>query len=295
MSDADFDRECFFIAPIGDPESDIRQRSDGVLRFIVRKAAEEIGLVAVRADAISEPGQITVQVIEHLLNARAAVADLTGLNANVFYELAVRHTAKLPTVLICEEGTKLPFDIAQMRTIFFNHHDLESADQCRERIVQHLKSSLEGAVDSPIATTIDLKFLESGSAVERTVADLAGTVSSLAGGFTEMRDYLDHLGQTIKKGERWAAGPGYLPQAAVDDLLSGRELLRLLEHGRVPDQTDESIRSARRAIEYVLRSQSDADPRIRQTSERLSERARRQREMRNLTHDESDESSDPGG
>src|ERR1700686_4966934 len=93
-------KECFFIAPIGEPGSDDRKRSDGVLKFIVDRAAEELGLKAVRADEIGQPGQITHQVISHILGARAVVADLTTRNPNVFYELAVRHTLRLPVALI---------------------------------------------------------------------------------------------------------------------------------------------------------------------------------------------------
>src|SRR5215472_415378 len=122
--------ECFFIAPIGQEGSDERKRSDGVLKFIVARAAEQLGLRAVRGDAIGEPGQITLQVIEHVIGAKAAVADLTGRNPNVYYELAVRHAANLPVVLIAEVGEQLEFDIAQMRTIFVDHRDLESADKC---------------------------------------------------------------------------------------------------------------------------------------------------------------------
>ncbi len=69
-----------------------------------------------RADSHPDPGQITTQVVEHVLSAKAAVADLTEDNPNVFYEVAVRHAFRLPVVLIAEQEDKqLPFDIAQMR------------------------------------------------------------------------------------------------------------------------------------------------------------------------------------
>jgi hypothetical protein len=74
------EQECFFIAPIGKDGSEERNRSDGVLEFIVARAAQELGLRAVRADQLAEPGQITLQVIEHVLGAKAAVADLTSRN-----------------------------------------------------------------------------------------------------------------------------------------------------------------------------------------------------------------------
>ena len=61
------DKECFFIAPIGAEGSEERHRSDGLLEFIVDRAAQELELTAVRADQIAEPGQITIQVIDHVL------------------------------------------------------------------------------------------------------------------------------------------------------------------------------------------------------------------------------------
>jgi hypothetical protein len=67
------EEECFFIAPIGQDDSEERSRSDGVLKFIVARAAEELGLRAVRADQLADPGQITLQVIEHVLGAKAAL------------------------------------------------------------------------------------------------------------------------------------------------------------------------------------------------------------------------------
>jgi hypothetical protein len=188
----DLEAECFFIAPIGHEGSEERKRSDGVLEFIVARAAEELGLVAIRADQIAEPGQITVQVLDHVLRAKAAVADLTGLNPNVFYELAVRHTARLPVALIAEKGCDLPFDVGQMRTIFFDHKDLKSADDCRKEIVAHLRQALErGTSDSPIATTVDLVALQGGSAVERSVAELVTSVDELGRGHQALARLLE--------------------------------------------------------------------------------------------------------
>jgi hypothetical protein len=86
---------------------------------VVQPAAEAAaGLTTLRADDVGEPEQITAQAVQHCLTAKAAVADLTGGNPNVYYELSVRHGAQLPVVLIAEEGTKLPFDISQSRVIF---------------------------------------------------------------------------------------------------------------------------------------------------------------------------------
>jgi hypothetical protein len=151
------ENECFFIAPIGDEQSEIRRRSDLVLKYIVQPAVAELGLTAIRGDELAIPGQITLHVIDHILHARAVVADLTGRNANVFYELAVRHATKLPVALIvANDDPPLPFDIAQMNVIRFDHTNLESADLCRQALVAHLQAGFNGAVDSPIALMVEL-------------------------------------------------------------------------------------------------------------------------------------------
>jgi hypothetical protein len=84
--------ECFFITPIGDENSEDRARADAVLAAIVKPMAGDIPLVPVRADQIAEGGHITSQVIEHVCQAKLAIADLTGGNLNVYYEVGMRHT-----------------------------------------------------------------------------------------------------------------------------------------------------------------------------------------------------------
>lgn len=184
-----YEQECFFIAPIGKEGSELRKRSDGVRDFVVKPAVAELGLETVRADDLEQPGQITLQVIEHVLRAKAVVADLTGANANVFYELAIRHTAKLPVVLIAahDEIDRLPFDIQQMRVIALDHQDLASAASAKEQITTHLSQALDGAVDSPITTVLNLEALEQGTSVEQTLADLVTRVDDLSRATTELR------------------------------------------------------------------------------------------------------------
>lgn len=196
MAAIPYEDECFFVAPIGEDSSDVRRRSDGVLDFIVKPAAEELGLRAVRADKVAKPGQITLQVVEHVLRAKAVVADLTGSNPNVFYELAIRHTAKLPVVLICEtdEVDRLPFDIQQMRVIALDHRDLASAASAKGEIVEHLKAALDGAIDSPISTVLNLQALEQGTSVEQTLADIVTRIDALSRTTTSLVRAVDQTG-----------------------------------------------------------------------------------------------------
>src|SRR5438094_2959942 len=82
---------CFFITPIGKPESPQRRRADQIQRHILNETLSSRFKV-IRADDLPHPGSITQQIIDLLHKADLVVADLTGSNANVAYELAIRHS-----------------------------------------------------------------------------------------------------------------------------------------------------------------------------------------------------------
>lgn len=243
----ELDEECFFIAPIGDEGSEVRDRSDGVMEYIVAPAAQQHALETVRADKIAKPGQITRQVIEHVVGARAAVVDLTEANPNVYYEMAVRHTAQLPTVLIAQDGEKLPFDIAQMRTIFFDHTSLKSAAECRAEIAKHLGEALGGEVDSPIAASVAVQRLESGTPQERVLAQLVENTdeirlrmrqleSSRLGPDRRMRRALRLVLEAVAELRNMVVHGQYDEKAFTNILLDVEGPLRLLAENLWPDQ-----------------------------------------------------------
>lgn len=173
---------CFVISPIGKEGSESRQRSDKILKHVITPVADACGYDALRADKISEPGMITTQVINHVINADIVVADLTGENANVFYELAVRHAAHKPYVQLIEKGQKIPFDLAGIRTIEIDLTDLDSVDDAKVQMKKQIEGSKLGAAktESPISIAIDFDRLRrSDDPVKREVADLLQAISEL--------------------------------------------------------------------------------------------------------------------
>jgi hypothetical protein len=174
--------ECFVIAPIGAEKSDIRTRSDQILNHVIRPVADECGYKAIRADEISEPGSITTQVINRILEAPMVVADLTGNNANVFYELAVRHAIRKPFVQIIQKGERIPFDVAGIRTIEIDHTNLDSVAAAKEEIKKQMQfaSTNPQKIASPISAAIDLASLtQSDDPLKRQLGELLTGVSEL--------------------------------------------------------------------------------------------------------------------
>lgn len=172
---------CFFIAPIGDPDTDVRKRSDQVLKHVVRPAAQACGFEARRADEISEPGIITTQVIQHIIDDAMVIADLTGKNPNVFYELAIRHALRKPYAQIIQKGDRIPFDVAAVRTIEVDHRDLDSVDAAKEELTRQMQSMQgKNKIDSPISVAVDLELLrDSDNPEQRQLADVLTGVSEL--------------------------------------------------------------------------------------------------------------------
>ena len=151
---------CFVIAPIGEPESDTRKRSDQILQHIIRPAVESCGYKAVRADKMDEPGMIPNQIIRHVVDDPLVIADLTGQNANVFYELAIRHAIRKPLVQIIDKVEDIPFDIGAMRTIQVDHQNPESVEEAKTKIrkqIQSLEAS-PSSLENPISEALADRF-----------------------------------------------------------------------------------------------------------------------------------------
>ena len=157
----EYENICFIITPIGAENSPIRKKTDGLINNVIKPVCEELNLDAIPAHEIDKPGSITRQVIQHIINSKMVIANLTGLNPNVMYELAIRHAAKLPVVCLAEEGTTLPFDITTERTIFYTD-DMFGA----VKLIPDLKNKIELAlkdeeIDNPIYRAItDSKIIK---------------------------------------------------------------------------------------------------------------------------------------
>jgi hypothetical protein len=136
-------KTCFVICPIGDEGTDIRKWSDLTFNYIIKPVAEKFGYKTIRADHIKEPGMITSQIIDQLLESQLIIADLTNNNPNVFYELAIRHFTQKPYIQMIKSGQKIPFDIHGMRTVFFDI-DLEHAEIAKVELSEQIESMVNG-------------------------------------------------------------------------------------------------------------------------------------------------------
>lgn len=148
---ATFETTVFYVTPIGESGSVQRRHADMFAASIVEPAIAATGLTLVRADQIESPGIITKQIIEYLVHSRLVIADLSFHNPNVFYELAVRHVLRKPTVQIMRKIDKLPFDVSQNRTVIIDEEDKYDLIAKMTTFVSDLSAQVRHALDNPDA------------------------------------------------------------------------------------------------------------------------------------------------
>ena len=125
---------CFVIMPF-------TPKFDEVYRGIIQPAAIEAGLKSLRADEMFSPGPIIEQIRSSIQQSRVCVADLSGRNSNVLYELGLAQAMGKPTVLLLEDSedfNNLPFDVRHLRVIRYSDSLPGSLD-----LRQHLIKALE--------------------------------------------------------------------------------------------------------------------------------------------------------
>lgn len=189
-------RLCFVIMPIGagDAYEVYLNRYINIIKPAIEsiKRNGEMVYNPVRADFISSTGSINRNVLQHIYNADVVVADLTDLNPNVFYELGVRHSLRDGTILLALKGTKLPFDISDLKVIFYE--DKVGGEKTAIPQIQQLLERFmeEKAQDSPVF--LALPDLQSPST--KDLHEAKAHISVLEKETTELRIKLSVAEQT---------------------------------------------------------------------------------------------------
>lgn len=165
---------CFVIGPIGNrlapigslPRSTFEEAL-AVYEDVILPACEANSLAPVRADQIAVSGEITEQIFRHLRDDDLVIADVSGGNPNVMYELGLRHSTGKPTVQIGEFG-QYPFDIAGVRTVQFSRSDRGFVD-AREKLKDAITAAL---VEGPGPLTVARLWDEGKSSAATGEADV---------------------------------------------------------------------------------------------------------------------------
>lgn len=88
---------------------------------VIKPSMNELGLNCLRADEIFGFKAIMEDILRYIATAKIIIADVTGRNPNVFYELGISHTIKDNVVIITQTLDDVPFDLRHIRCIVYTH------------------------------------------------------------------------------------------------------------------------------------------------------------------------------
>jgi tetratricopeptide (TPR) repeat protein len=153
---------CFVLMPFG-RKPDAAGRTvdfDRVYQELIAPAIAQADMEPLRADEEMTGAIIHKPMFERLILCDYAVADLTTANANVFYELGLRHAVRRwSTVLIfAEGGSQLPFDVAPLRALPYKLTPAGTPDAvelARRAVADRLKQARQAHADSPVFQLVD--------------------------------------------------------------------------------------------------------------------------------------------
>jgi hypothetical protein len=125
---------CFVMMPFSD-------WNDRYYKEIFAPAIKDAGYEPVRADELFATGSVVEQIWEQIRKAKVLIAELTGKNPNVFYELGLAHAQRKPVVFTSGAIDDVPFDLRHLRMIIYDVREPEWSHKLRGSITSYLKSA----------------------------------------------------------------------------------------------------------------------------------------------------------
>jgi len=125
---------CFVMMPFGD-------WFDVYYQDIYTPSIKEAGFEPMRADQLFSTGTVIEQIWEQISKSKVLVADLSGKNANVFYELGLAHAARKPVVFTSCNLDDVPFDLRHLRVIIYDINDPHWGDKLKRNLTSFLKNA----------------------------------------------------------------------------------------------------------------------------------------------------------
>jgi hypothetical protein len=186
-------KTCFVITPIGKETEPIRRHVDGIVQAVLEPVLKEQNYDVTVPHYMSTPGSIDKQIIKQIYQSDLVIANLTDVNPNVMYELALRHCFGTPLIIIAERNTVLPFDIGNQRTIFYDN-DAMGVLTLRTDLANTIKElTHNGDYESPILSVIKELGVEESIIKDKAV----NSDNSEANAWSLLFERLDRLEQRI--------------------------------------------------------------------------------------------------
>jgi hypothetical protein len=193
-------KTAFVLMPFDDEFND-------VYKHFIHDCLLNAGYVVKRADEIKGQNNILGDIVGGIIKSDLIVADLTGANPNVYYELGISHALNKNVILITQAIEELPFDLRSYRVVGYSTH-FAKMNQARKELGELAAEAFNGTLPfgnpvkdfgsinaSLVLPTIPVRYSES----QVTVGDL-GLLDfqvMLDDGFDELSRLLTGVGDKL--------------------------------------------------------------------------------------------------
>jgi hypothetical protein len=128
---------CFVVMPFARELDTVYSAIKTALRV------EGLDIIPHRADEVVGAGPVMMDVVRNLAEAELVIVDLSGKNANVFYELGIAHTVRCAesVLLITQTMKDVPFDVQSYRCIEYTLGP-DGLRQLQDKLVQFVRTEI---------------------------------------------------------------------------------------------------------------------------------------------------------
>ena len=125
---------CFVLMPFG-------EWFDRYYVEIYVPALKDAGFEPVRADSLFTSGSVMEQICDQIQKSKVLLAELTGKNPNVFYEMGVAHALQKPVVFVSGNIDDVPFDVRHLRVVIYDVREPKWDEKLRKQITAYIKNA----------------------------------------------------------------------------------------------------------------------------------------------------------
>lgn len=196
--------------PFEDEFNDVHDTIKLALDSAVKDTVATEPMICLRLDETKAAGSLRERLVGELSKSYMCVADVTGTNPNVMWEVGYAMALRKPTLLIRQVRQGLPFDVQDMEAISYRRNDLEAL---REDLGRALRGTL---------TQIEAKK------TEFTIAIIGSKQADRPRVRRELESLLrPHFGQNT----RWFVGSwGATDETAIELLVENKQRCIVVGH-----------------------------------------------------------------
>jgi hypothetical protein len=144
------EQTCFTIMPFGG-------WFDAYYKDIYVPAIKAAGLIPRRADDLYQPSAIVRDIWSFTNSAKIVLADLSGKNPNVFYELGLAHAIAKPAILVTDKMDDVPFDLRALRVLVYDKNLPDWGKLLGEKITKSIQEIIASPLASVLPVFLDVK------------------------------------------------------------------------------------------------------------------------------------------